>query len=74
MKDEKLKLRDLHVSHTLCCAGNWGTPKDKTRLIDEKFASDERVCVCETMDTPSIFRVIRKVAALARMLPHFDLS
>ncbi len=25
MKDEELKLRDLHVSHSLGCAGDWNT-------------------------------------------------
>jgi hypothetical protein len=25
MKDQKIKLRDLHVSHTLGCVGNWNT-------------------------------------------------
>ena len=25
MKDLKLKLRDLHVSHTLGCVGDWNT-------------------------------------------------
>jgi hypothetical protein len=30
------------------------------------------VCVCETIGAPSMFIVIRKAAALARMLPHFD--
>jgi hypothetical protein len=25
MKDDKLKLRDLHVSYTLCCEGDWNT-------------------------------------------------
>jgi hypothetical protein len=23
MKDEKIKLRDLHASDTLCCVGEW---------------------------------------------------
>ncbi len=48
--------------------------KMKTRLIDEKFASVMGECVCETIGAPSIFRVIRKAAAMARMLPHVDLS
>ena len=25
MKDYKLKLRNLHASHALCCARNWNT-------------------------------------------------
>ena len=25
MKDEKVKLRDLHAWHTLGCAGDWNT-------------------------------------------------
>jgi hypothetical protein len=25
MKDEKLKLRGLHASHTLGCSGDWNT-------------------------------------------------
>ena len=40
MKDYKLKLRNLHVSHTLCWSWNWNTYlKIETRLIDEKFAN-----------------------------------
>jgi hypothetical protein len=35
MKDEKLKLRDLHVSHTLC-GGGTGTPKDSCLLLIDK--------------------------------------
>jgi hypothetical protein len=34
LKDEKLKLRDLHASDTLGCMG-----LEETRLIDERFAS-----------------------------------
>ena len=36
----KLELRDLHVSHTLGCSGDWNTSvKIETRLIDERFVS-----------------------------------
>ncbi len=42
----------LHLQH------NDGSLEEiKTRLIDEKFASDEWVWVCETIVPPSIFRV-----------------
>ncbi len=38
MKDsvETLKLRDLHVSHTLGCAGDRNTQRE---LMNERFAS-----------------------------------
>ncbi len=48
--------------------------------MDERFASVMGECVIsklwvpETIGDPSIFKLIRKVAALARMLPTFDLS
>ncbi len=31
MKDQKVHLRDLHVSDTLCCVGT-GTPKDRDEV------------------------------------------
>jgi hypothetical protein len=39
MKDYKLKLRNLSVSHTLGWSWNWNTLKIETRSIDEKFAN-----------------------------------
>ena len=41
MKDYKLKLRNLHDSHTLGWSWNWNTEhlKIETRLIDKKFAN-----------------------------------
>ncbi len=49
MKVAKIKLRDLHVSDTLCCAEPGGLEhlKIKTRLIDEKFVSVMGECVFE---------------------------
>jgi hypothetical protein len=35
MKDYKVKLRDLHVSHTLGCVGT-GTPKDRDEVNRER--------------------------------------
>ncbi len=42
--------------------------KIKTRLIDEKFPSVMGECDRDVIDSPSIFKVIRSVAALGRML------
>ncbi len=41
---EDYKLRDLRASHTLGRSWNRGTPKDKTRLTNEKFASVKGEC------------------------------
>ncbi len=32
------------------------------------------MCLCESIEAPSMLRLIRKVVALARMLPTLDLS
>jgi hypothetical protein len=40
MKDYKLKLRDLHTSHALGCAGD-RTPKDEDEV------NRREVCVCD---------------------------
>jgi hypothetical protein len=58
MKDYKLKLRNLHVSHTLGWSRNWN--------ISE---CDGWGFVYEVIGDPSIFKRIRKSAALARVLP-----
>jgi hypothetical protein len=39
MKDQKVKVRDLHVSYTLGDSGDWNTLKIETRLLDERFPS-----------------------------------
>jgi hypothetical protein len=51
MKDQKLKLRDLHVSYTLGCSGDSCLEhlKIETRLIDERFASVMGECVILTL-------------------------
>ncbi len=52
-----------------------GTPKDEDEVNRREVCEcDGWVCVCETMGEPSIFRVIRKVVVLSRMLSHFDLN
>ena len=48
--------------------------KIETRLIDERFPSVMGECVLEVIGAPSRLRLIRKTAALARVLPTFDLS
>jgi hypothetical protein len=48
--------------------------KIETRLIDERFASVMGECDLEAIGAPSIFKLIRKAAALARMFPTFDRS
>ena len=42
MKDYNRKLRDLHVSHTLGCVGNWNTCQEKLFIITEKVRAKER--------------------------------
>jgi hypothetical protein len=41
MKEEKLNLRDLHVSYTLCVVRGTGTPKDKDEV------NRREVCECD---------------------------
>jgi hypothetical protein len=48
MKDEKTKLRDLHVSYTLCREGLEHL-KIETRLIDQRFACVMGECVILTL-------------------------
>ncbi len=63
------------LCHIHCVTWGTGTPKDKDEVKRrEDCECDGWVCVCETIGTLSIFRVIRKAASLARMIPHFDLS
>jgi hypothetical protein len=45
MKDQKLKLRGLHVSYTLGSSGGLEHLKIETRLIDERFPSVMGECV-----------------------------
>jgi hypothetical protein len=75
--DERLKTK-AEESTRLTYTGLLGELehlKTKTRLIDEKFVSvmGECVFVCETMGDPSKLSVMRKAAALGRMLPTLDL-
>ena len=75
MCDERLKTK-AQESTRLAYTGLLGELehlKMKTRLIDEKFASVMGECVCETIGAPSKLSVMRKTAALARMLPTLDL-
>jgi hypothetical protein len=49
----------------------------ETRLIDEMFASvmgESTLCVLEVIGSPSMLRLTRKAAALARVLPTFAFS
>ncbi len=50
--------------------------KIETTLIDEMFASvmGEYYSVLEVIGVPSIFKLKRKAAALARVLPTFAFS
>ena len=52
-----------------------GTTKDKDEVHKREVCECD-VCVCdlEAIGAPSIFDVIRRAAALARMLPTLDLS
>ncbi len=76
MKDLSLKMRDLHVSHTLGCTGDCksGTPKDRDEVNRrEVYECDGWVCDLEVIGVSSIFKLIRKDADLSRMLPTFDM-
>ena len=46
--------------------------KIETRLRGERFESVRGECDLEAIGTPTIFKLIRSAAALARMLPTFD--
>ncbi len=48
--------------------------KIETRLINERFASVMGECDLEAIGTPSIFKLIRSVGVLVRMLSTSDLS
>jgi hypothetical protein len=74
MKDLKLKMRNLHASQTLGWSWNWNT-KDKDEV------KRREVCECEgwtwgldTIGDPSMLRLVRKAAPLARIFPTLDLS
>jgi hypothetical protein len=46
----------------------------ETRLIDERFVSVMGECELESIGSPSIFKLMRKVVVLARMFPTLALS
>ena len=48
--------------------------KIETRLRGERFESVKGMCDLEAIGAPSIFKLIRRAAALARTCPTFDLS
>jgi hypothetical protein len=50
-----------------------GTPKDRDE-VNHSRREVLGVCDLESIVTPSIFNVIRSVAALERMFPTLDLS
>ncbi len=45
MRDQKLKLRDLYVLHTMGCVGDWNTERFETRLRGRRFESVKGECV-----------------------------
>ena len=52
-----------------------GTPKDRDEVNRRDVCEcDGWVCVLEVIGAPSIFKLIRKAAALVRVLPTFALS
>jgi hypothetical protein len=52
-----------------------GTPKDRDEVKRRDVCEcDGRVCVLEVIGAPSIFKLIRKAAALTRVLPTFAFS
>ncbi len=49
-----------------------GTPKDRDDVNRRDVCEcDGLVCVVEVIGSPSIFKLIRKVSALVRVLPTF---
>ena len=66
MKDQKVKVRDLHVSDRV--GRGTGTHKDKDEVNKREVCEcDECVCDLESICVPSIFNVVRSVSDLARM-------
>ncbi len=66
MKDYKLKLRNLHTSHT---------PKDRDKVNKREDCEYVRwACDLDVIDTPSKLNVTRKVADLTRIFPTLDLN
>ena len=58
-----------------CIVHGTGTPKDRDEVNKRDTCEwDGWVCEIEAIGAPSIFRFIRIAAALARVLPIFDLS
>jgi hypothetical protein len=52
---------EIYTTHIHCVVWGTGTPKDKDEVNRREVCEcDGWVCVCETIDTSSIFRVIRK--------------
>ena len=46
--------------------------KLKTKLINERLVSVMGECDLDVTGAPSIFKIIRSVAAVGTILPHFD--
>jgi hypothetical protein len=59
MKDYKLKLRELHVSHTLLY-GRLEHLKIETRLIDERFPSVMGECENVTLKVSKSFFIMNQ--------------
>ncbi len=52
-----------------------GTPKDRDEVNNREVCEcDGWVCGWDMIGDPSMFRLIRKAAVLARIFPHFDFS
>ena len=73
-KTKKLKLRDLHTSHTVGSVGDWTpTPKNRDEVNRREVGEcDGWVCDLEAIGVPSIFNTIRGAAALAWQLEKRD--
>ena len=74
MKDQNLKMMNLHVSHTLGCSRN-GIPKDRDEVNRREVCErDGGVCDLDMMGDPSKLSVIRKAASLVKVSPTLLLS
>ncbi len=67
--DERLKLKLIYTTRIHWVTRGTGTPKDKDELNKrEVYECDGWVCDRDTIGVPSIFKVIRNVTVLTRML------
>ena len=76
MRDQEVKLEEVKASQSRW-SGRMGYLRREKWIRDKNFVSGRGECVCEELGdigAPSMLRLIRRAAALARMLSTLDLS